>query len=524
MSHVFQKFRMGKPQGFPRPHLHNNNHNNNNYNNNNNHLVNNQPYGHQHSNTVRVDGIINTLLENVNAPQIDLPEEDILWLLQVSREVFMSQPMLLELHAPVCIVGDIHGQFIDLYRTFQKVGFLPKTNFLFLGDYVDRGRQSIECICLLLAYKVKYPEKCFLLRGNHESARVNSFYGFYDECKRRYNVKLWKAFGDTFNCLPVAALIDEKILCMHGGLSPKLGNLSQIRRLPRPGEIPEEGLLCDLLWSDPQIAALGWVSSQRGVSQCFGEDVVEGTLQNLGLDLIVRAHQVVENGYDFFCNRKLITIFGAPNYCGEFDNDAAVLTVDLNLKCAPVILKPLTVGLTHTRPPHPDSPPPTSLATRPVTPPMTGTNTLGFARPSSPAPNMMNSTQCATGGTTSPAQWYTNNYNTTTNNNGYPTTHNQHTYVSGRHATSPLRLSPATHTHSPSPTGGYTGNSPNYGLTSHSPHTHTPSPPPMGRTHSLSPPPQGGTYSTLGTHNNPYMTHTQSHSSPPPRYDQYTYY
>jgi len=118
--------------------------------------------------------------------------------------------------------GDIHGQYYDLLELFQIGGFPPDSNYLFLGDYVDRGKYSIETICLLLAYKIKYPENFFLLRGNHECSTINKLYGFYDECKRRYSVKLWKLFGDVFNTLPVIAIIDDKIICMHGGLSPDL--------------------------------------------------------------------------------------------------------------------------------------------------------------------------------------------------------------------------------------------------------------------------------------------------------------
>ena len=122
-------------------------------------------------------------------------------------------------------LGDVHGQYYDLLRIFEYGGFPPEANYLFLGDYIDRGKQSIESISLLLAYKIKYPENFFLLRGNHECAQINRIYGFYDECKRRYSIKLWKIFTDVFNCLPVSALIDEKIFCMHGGLSPELKSL-----------------------------------------------------------------------------------------------------------------------------------------------------------------------------------------------------------------------------------------------------------------------------------------------------------
>lgn len=160
---------------------------------------------------------------------------------------------------------------------------------------MDRGKKSIECICLLLAYKIKHPENFFMLRGNHECASINRIYGFYDECKRKYNLKLWKIFSDVFNVMPVAAIIGEKILCMHGGLSPELKNLQQISSIPRPIEIPEDGLVCDLLWSDPEKTASGWSPNvERGISKIFGCDVIETFLDEHNLDLICRAHQIVE--------------------------------------------------------------------------------------------------------------------------------------------------------------------------------------------------------------------------------------
>lgn len=198
----------------------------------------------------------------------------------------------------------------------------------------------METICLLLAYKIKYPENFFLLRGNHECASINRIYGFYDECKRRYNIKLWKIFTDCFNCLPVAAVIDDKIFCMHGGLSPDLNSMDQIRRLMRPTDVPDTGLLCDLLWSDPDREVQGWQENDRGVSFTFGSEIVSRFLNAHDLDLICRAHQVVEDGYEFFARRQLITLFSAPNYCGEFDNAGAIMSVDETLMCSFQILKP----------------------------------------------------------------------------------------------------------------------------------------------------------------------------------------
>ena len=257
-----------------------------------------------------------------------------------NSEIFLSQPCLLELEAPLKICGDVHGQYSDLLRLFEYGGFPPEANYLFLGDYVDRGKQGLEVICLLLAYKVKYPENFFLLRGNHECNSISRIYGFYDECKRRYNIKLWRVFCDVFNCLPFAAIVDEKIFCIHGGPSPELKDLQQIVQIKRPTDIPDMGMLCDFLWSDPDADLQGWGENDRGVSYTYGTDVVADFLAKFDFDLVVRAHQVVENGYEFFGKRQLVTVFSAPNYCGEFDNAGAMMTVDENLMCSFQILKP----------------------------------------------------------------------------------------------------------------------------------------------------------------------------------------
>jgi len=257
-----------------------------------------------------------------------------------SREIIMGQPILLELEAPIKVCGDTHGQYYDLLRIFEYGGYPPESNYLFLGDYVDRGQQSLETISLLLAFKIKYPENFFLLRGNHESASINRLYGFYNECKTRYSIKLWKIFNDCFNCLPVWALIDEKILCMHGGLSPDLETISQIKDIKRPTDIPEQGLLCDLLWSDPDKTVNGWGPNERGVSFTFSQNIISKFLKTNDIDIICRAHQVVEEGYEFFANRELITVFSAPNYCGEFDNAGAMMNVEENLLCSFQVLKP----------------------------------------------------------------------------------------------------------------------------------------------------------------------------------------
>ncbi|TPX15525.1 uncharacterized protein E0L32_004505 [Thyridium curvatum] len=294
---------------------------------------------------IDLDDFIKRLLDAGYAGKVTksvcLKNAEIMAICHRARECFLSQPALLELDAPVKIVGDVHGQYTDLIRMFEMCGFPPSANFLFLGDYVDRGKQSLETILLLMCYKLKFPENFFLLRGNHECANVTRVYGFYDECKRRCNVKIWKTFIDTFNCLPVASIVAGKIFCVHGGLSPALDHMDDIRNIARPTDVPDYGLLNDLLWSDPADMEQDWDSNERGVSYCFGKKVITDFLAKHDFDLVCRAHMVVEDGYEFFSDRVLVTVFSAPNYCGEFDNWGAVMSVSSELLCSFELLKPL---------------------------------------------------------------------------------------------------------------------------------------------------------------------------------------
>ncbi|KAK8201773.1 serine/threonine-protein phosphatase PP-Z2 [Phyllosticta paracitricarpa] len=295
--------------------------------------------------SIDIDDMITRLLDAGYSAKVTktvcLKNAEIFAICQAARELFMSQPALLELSPPVKIVGDVHGQYTDLIRMFEMCGFPPSSNYLFLGDYVDRGKQSLETILLLLCYKLKFPENFFLLRGNHECANVTRVYGFYDECKRRCNVKVWKAFVDTFNTLPIAAIVAGKIFCVHGGLSPSLSHMDDIRQIARPTDVPDYGLLNDLLWSDPADMDNDWEANERGVSYCFGKKVIMEFLQRHDFDLVCRAHMVVEDGYEFFNDRILVTVFSAPNYCGEFDNWGAVMSVSAELLCSFELLKPL---------------------------------------------------------------------------------------------------------------------------------------------------------------------------------------
>ena len=263
------------------------------------------------------------------------------YIIDKAYDILKKEDSMIKISAPLYICGDIHGQYYDLLRVFEILDFPPKSKFLFLGDYVDRGKQSLECLLLLLCLKIEYPSKIFLLRGNHESEALNKIYGFYDECKRRISIKCFKKITNLFNVLPITALINENILCMHGGLSKDLNNLKQLNKILRPTEIPDDGLLCDLVWSDPSDELTeDFGENERNVSVTFSKKVVEEFTNNNGLDLICRAHQVVEEGFQFFAGMKLVTIFTAPNYAGEFDNNGGILEVGEELLCSIHVLRP----------------------------------------------------------------------------------------------------------------------------------------------------------------------------------------
>lgn len=267
------------------------------------------------------------------------------WICQRVGPLLLEQPVILELEPPITICGDIHGQYTDLIRIFESSGYPPETQYLFLGDYVDRGNQSIEVVALLFLYKILYPTRIFLLRGNHECSYINRMYGFYDDCAK-YSVMLWRAFSDVFNCLPIAAIIEHKIFCIHGGISPELEDLNQIAMMERPQEVPESGLLCDLLWSDPDPEVDEWGDNDRGTGYVFGQPQVDAFLEKFQFDLICRGHQAVMEGYEFPFRpvQNIVTIFSAPNYCYQFENNGAVLRVDENLLCAFNLHPPIAVS------------------------------------------------------------------------------------------------------------------------------------------------------------------------------------
>ena len=261
-----------------------------------------------------------------------LSEEELKQLCEKAKEIFIEESNVQNVSAPVIICGDIHGQIYDLIELFKKGGEIPNSRYVFMGDYVDRGYNGVEVLELLLALKVKYPEHITLLRGNHESRQICFAYGFYEEITRKYgNANAWEYFTDLFDYLPLAALVEGKIFCVHGGLNHYISTVDQIRLINRKMEIPREGVFCDLMWSDPDDIET-WIISCRGAGWIYGWKVVDEFTHINGLELICRAHQLVMEGFKYwFQNKNLCTVWSAPNYCYRCGNRASILKLDSDL-------------------------------------------------------------------------------------------------------------------------------------------------------------------------------------------------
>ncbi|KAG5642491.1 hypothetical protein DXG03_002715 [Asterophora parasitica] len=313
-----------------------------------------------------------------------ISEEQVKRLCLKAREILIEEGNVQVVDSPVTICGDIHGQFFDLMELFKVGGLCPETNYLFMvllnpnpplsialslppsltpashliphrhepttGDFVDRGFYSVETFLLLLALKVRYPERITLIRGNHESRQITQVYGFYDECQRKYNsANVWRWCCEVFDYLALGAVVDGRVFCVHGGLSPNLQGLDEIRAIDRKQEVPHDGPMCDLLWSDPD----GWGLSPRGAGFLFGGDITKMFLHHNALDLIARAHQLAMEGYKLMFDKAIVTVWSAPNYCYRCGNVASILELDEHLaqeykvfQHAPLELHWLTVGPT----------------------------------------------------------------------------------------------------------------------------------------------------------------------------------
>lgn len=325
-------------------------------------------------------GVVNFVIESLLQPTTWQPDPDpnrfLLHSMEVSSlcdqvlEYLKKDEMVLRLRAPIKVYGDIHGQFLDLMRLFARYkaptdgenGDIDSMDYLFLGDFVDRGSFSLETICLLFAIKIKHPNQIHLIRGNHEDPTINAIYGLRDECRRRLHEEpeepdsCWNKFNRAFEWLPVAAIIENQILCLHGGVGGSVQSVAEIAAMQRPlhvAQIPQtpfEQRVTDLLWSDPSDSdavtgvTLNETRDPDGTGRIvkFGPDRVRDFLRNNApLSMIIRAHECVMDGFERFANGQLITVFSATDYCGHHKNAGALLFVRRDLTIVPKLIYPV---------------------------------------------------------------------------------------------------------------------------------------------------------------------------------------
>ncbi|KAJ1984470.1 3',5'-cyclic-nucleotide phosphodiesterase (PDEase) (3':5'-CNP) [Dimargaris verticillata] len=273
-----------------------------------------------------------------------LTEAQALWIIHRGTEILASEPNMLELEAPVTLCGDIHGQYYDLMKLFEVGGDPATTQYLFLGDYVDRGYFSLECLLYLWSLKICYPKTFFLMRGNHECRHLTEYFTFREECLHKHSVAVYEACLSSFNALPLASLINGQFLCLHGGISPEMHTLDDLKRLDRFREPPTSGLMCDLLWSDPvedfgrdKTRQYFTVNQTRGCSYFYTYTAVNHFLERNGLLSLIRAHEAQEKGYQMYRKSKssgfpsVITVFSAPNYLDMYNNKAAIVKYENNV-------------------------------------------------------------------------------------------------------------------------------------------------------------------------------------------------
>lgn len=273
-----------------------------------------------------------------------LTEEQALYILSEATKILRSEPNLLEMDAPITVCGDVHGQYFDLMKLFEVGGNPEETRYLFLGDYVDRGYFSIECVLYLWALKIWYPTTLWLLRGNHECRHLTDYFTFKLECKHKYSERVYEACMDSFCTLPLAAVMNKQFLCIHGGLSPELHTLDDLKTIDRFREPPTHGLMCDILWADP-LEEFGQEKTSdffihnhvRGCSYFFSYPAACSFLEKNNLLSIIRAHEAQDAGYRMYRKTRttgfpsVMTIFSAPNYLDVYNNKAAVLKYENNV-------------------------------------------------------------------------------------------------------------------------------------------------------------------------------------------------
>ena len=284
--------------------------------------------------SVNVDEWIAKLLQD-STPVSLIPETELRVICRLFKAILLAENAVPVVPFPAVLIGDLHGQYFDVLEMLKvasqsESASLGSQNYVFLGDYVDRGYNSVETWQLLMLLKIKFPTQVTLLRGNHESRQVSQVYGFYDEVVRKYgNPSVWKYCTEVFDYLPLAAIVGEQIFAVYGGLSPEISHIDQIRtEIDRVNELPNEGQFADLMWSDPEDAVTDWAANPRGAGWVFGANPASQFLHSNALSLIARAHQLVQEGFKYQFEESLVTVWSAPNYCYRCGNVASVLAID----------------------------------------------------------------------------------------------------------------------------------------------------------------------------------------------------
>ncbi|OQS54882.1 PPH3 [Ecytonucleospora hepatopenaei] len=274
--------------------------------------------------------LIANYIEKIKSKQC-LFSYEIFSICRMVKEILINEPNIINLMSPICVLGDIHGQFDDLLSLMKIKGEVGKSKYLFLGDYVDRGPESIHIVMLLFCYKIIAPESVFFIRGNHEQKNINKIYGFHDEVIRIYkNELVYNEINKVFEHLSIAAIVDNKYFCVHGGISDRT-SLSNIKLIDRTKMIRDEDVVNDLFWSDPHTKT-GCQPNQRGSGVLFGVDATKQFLVSNNLEMVIRSHQLVLQGYKFDHQNCVLTIWSAPNYMNRVKNPGVVLYIEPDKK------------------------------------------------------------------------------------------------------------------------------------------------------------------------------------------------
>ena len=259
---------------------------------------------------------------------------EVKFIIEEATKVFRSEPNVLSISPPLTMCGDIHGSFLDLIKIFHISGAPPFTRYLFLGDYVDRGDKSVEVLMLICVFKIMYKDSFYMLRGNHESMGITDMYGFRSEVLRKYGSEsLYQSFESLFNSMPIAAVVNNEVFCVHGGITGHAMAIEEIMRLDRFIDIPNSGAMCELLWNDPIDENCEFIeSSDRNIGSMFGAAATEEFFRINGIRMVIRAHQTKKFGFEYCQGKRVLTVFSASNYEKNIKNYGGIVTVDENMK------------------------------------------------------------------------------------------------------------------------------------------------------------------------------------------------